>query len=147
MVSSVLACYFCFCFFFKQKTAYEMRISDWSSDVCSSDLITISLYLYYSIWHVNASKGSAAHGPPAISHESRRRADTAQAAGALRARRPHGHRPRAHSRAEPAAAVASPEAARRGRPARPQSRGELGLLPAGPPWRSEERRVGKGWVR
>src|SRR3546814_2700456 len=29
-------CYFIF--FFKQKTAYEMRISDWSSDVCSSDL-------------------------------------------------------------------------------------------------------------
>src|SRR3546814_2192169 len=28
----------CFLFFFKQKTAYEMRISDWSSDVCSSDL-------------------------------------------------------------------------------------------------------------
>src|SRR3546814_3362137 len=28
-----------FCFFFKQNTAYEMRISDWSSDVCSSDLI------------------------------------------------------------------------------------------------------------
>src|SRR3546814_4728003 len=27
-------------FFFKQKTAYEMRISDWSSDVCSSDLTT-----------------------------------------------------------------------------------------------------------
>src|SRR3546814_2434103 len=30
---------FLFFFFFKQKTAYEMRISDWSSDVCSSDLI------------------------------------------------------------------------------------------------------------
>src|SRR3546814_3073522 len=28
-------------FFFKQKTAYEMRISDWSSDVCSSDLIPL----------------------------------------------------------------------------------------------------------
>src|SRR3546814_1005679 len=28
-----------FIFFFKQKTAYEMRISDWSSDVCSSDLL------------------------------------------------------------------------------------------------------------
>src|SRR3546814_3756648 len=28
----------CLIFFFKQKTAYEMRISDWSSDVCSSDL-------------------------------------------------------------------------------------------------------------
>src|SRR3546814_7485172 len=27
------------CVFFKQKTAYEMRISDWSSDVCSSDLL------------------------------------------------------------------------------------------------------------
>src|SRR3546814_1912917 len=30
-------------FFFKQKTAYEMRISDWSSDVCSSDLGPIAL--------------------------------------------------------------------------------------------------------
>src|SRR3546814_8924603 len=30
--------FLCF-FFFKQKTAYEMRISDWSSDVCSSDLL------------------------------------------------------------------------------------------------------------
>src|SRR3546814_7646246 len=30
-------CFYVF-FFFKQKTAYEMRISDWSSDVCSSDL-------------------------------------------------------------------------------------------------------------
>src|SRR3546814_2585395 len=33
-----------FFFFFKQKTAYEMRISDWSSDVCSSDLETSSGY-------------------------------------------------------------------------------------------------------
>src|SRR3546814_9389106 len=36
------SCFVAFCalifFFFKQKTAYEMRISDWSSDVCSSDL-------------------------------------------------------------------------------------------------------------
>src|SRR3546814_10218425 len=30
--------FFLFFFFFKQKTAYEMRISDWSPDVCSSDL-------------------------------------------------------------------------------------------------------------
>src|SRR3546814_2278811 len=37
-------CYVCFfVFFFKQKTAYEMRISDWSSDVCSSDLSLVSL--------------------------------------------------------------------------------------------------------
>src|SRR3546814_3727420 len=46
LISSLLAfvvcCYvvcFCLFFFFKQKTAYEMRISDWSSDVCSSDLL------------------------------------------------------------------------------------------------------------
>src|SRR3546814_16999518 len=31
----------CVCFFFKQKTAYELRISDWSSDVCSSDLTVL----------------------------------------------------------------------------------------------------------
>src|SRR3546814_11944997 len=30
-----------FLFLFKQKTAYEMRISDWSSDVCSSDLLSV----------------------------------------------------------------------------------------------------------
>src|SRR3546814_2501648 len=33
-----MLCVFVGVFFFKQKTAYEMRISDWSSDVCSSDL-------------------------------------------------------------------------------------------------------------
>src|SRR3546814_4599728 len=43
MLFGISVCFFlylmllCF-FFFKQKTAYEMRISDWSSDVCSSDL-------------------------------------------------------------------------------------------------------------
>src|SRR3546814_3269076 len=36
----------CF-FFFKQKTAYEMRISDWSSDVCSSDLRPSKDFRYY----------------------------------------------------------------------------------------------------
>src|SRR3546814_9997077 len=35
----LMICLFCSFFFFKQKTAYEMRISDWSSDVCSSDLL------------------------------------------------------------------------------------------------------------
>src|SRR3546814_17541828 len=46
-----LLCVFCsyhdilfvFFFFFKQKTAYEMRISDWSSDVCSSDLLQLAV--------------------------------------------------------------------------------------------------------
>src|SRR3546814_4293117 len=31
-------CFLCSCFLFKQKTSYDVRISDWSSDVCSSDL-------------------------------------------------------------------------------------------------------------
>src|SRR3546814_6606425 len=42
-IDLLLICEYCvddgyLCVFFKQKTAYEMRISDWSSDVCSSDL-------------------------------------------------------------------------------------------------------------
>src|SRR3546814_20234750 len=46
--TSIFDCFhLCYCaivigfFFFKQKTAYEMRISDWSSDVCSSDLYPV----------------------------------------------------------------------------------------------------------
>src|SRR3546814_3892072 len=35
----IVLLHLCIFFFFKQKTAYEMRISDWSSDVCSSDLV------------------------------------------------------------------------------------------------------------
>src|SRR3546814_10499379 len=38
IINQMLCCYSCLFFFVKQKTAYEMRISDWSSDVCSSDL-------------------------------------------------------------------------------------------------------------
>src|SRR3546814_7573436 len=34
-------------FFFKQKTAYEMRISDWSSDVCSSDLMGMAMEMVF----------------------------------------------------------------------------------------------------
>src|SRR3546814_4980129 len=45
MIIAISCCYglvivWFYIFFFKQKTAYEMRISDWSSDVCSSDLKT-----------------------------------------------------------------------------------------------------------
>src|SRR3546814_5857842 len=42
-----------FFFFFKQKTAYEMRISDWSSDVCSSDLTV----LFNDTIHYNIAYG------------------------------------------------------------------------------------------
>src|SRR3546814_10721196 len=46
-------------FFFKQKTAYEMRISDWSSDVCSSDLeqeLHIARAHLFSVYPVNRSR-------------------------------------------------------------------------------------------
>src|SRR3546814_1835671 len=46
MVVLCFSCYvFVIVFFFKQKTAYEMRISDWSSDVCSSDLRVTALHV------------------------------------------------------------------------------------------------------
>src|SRR3546814_9205693 len=56
-------CYVCmycleYVFFFKQKTAYEMRISDWSSDVCSSDL---------------SHPQDAGHGQPGVVVENRAR--------------------------------------------------------------------------
>src|SRR3546814_4756002 len=51
-------------FFFKQKTAYEMRISDWSSDVCSSDLpfreyVYRSLMLAALYWAVTSRYGAS----------------------------------------------------------------------------------------
>src|SRR3546814_10110498 len=42
--SYIMLLYFNDFFFFKQKTAYEMRISDWSSDVCSSDLNSVQRF-------------------------------------------------------------------------------------------------------
>src|SRR3546814_2816843 len=49
----------CFFFFFKHKTAYEMRISDWSSDVCSSDLIPDPLTLSRSCQLLSALRPQA----------------------------------------------------------------------------------------
>src|SRR3546814_1459101 len=43
---------FCF-FFFKQKPAYEMRISDWSSDVCSSDLHALQTFTHLLTGEIN----------------------------------------------------------------------------------------------
>src|SRR3546814_2049869 len=51
-----------FFFFFKQKTAYEMRISDWSSDVCSSDL-GIDRNNFYPIRITIAHRFSATNQP------------------------------------------------------------------------------------
>src|SRR3546814_1040401 len=49
--------YFVSFFFFKQKTAYEMRISDWSSDVCSSDLPVSLTTRRPDDWHVHLRDG------------------------------------------------------------------------------------------
>src|SRR3546814_6712758 len=43
-------------FFFKQKTAYEMRISDWSSDVCSSDLLSKDSKAYRGGFDVDGAR-------------------------------------------------------------------------------------------
>src|SRR3546814_6950068 len=46
------------CFvFFKQKTAYEMRIIDWSSDVCSSDLVLVRIRQHIFVPGRNAGRG------------------------------------------------------------------------------------------
>src|SRR3546814_1175314 len=53
----------CF-FFFKQKTAYEMRISDWSSDVCSSDLFGVRAPIAGTLPVREASAPSGADAAP-----------------------------------------------------------------------------------
>src|SRR3546814_5407870 len=50
--------------FFKQKTAYEMRISDWSSDVCSSDLVVVAVQ-----GHIGAVARVAHHERPQEHHQ------------------------------------------------------------------------------
>src|SRR3546814_5364358 len=67
-------------FFFKQKTAYEMRISDWSSDVCSSDLRRV-------VRRQRRRQPAAAAG---VLRDARR--DPARQAGGQRAVQPAGHR-------------------------------------------------------
>src|SRR3546814_17004477 len=64
-------------FFFKQKTAYEMRISDWSSDVCSSDLLLL-----------HADPGRSARCRRALGHAGLAGLCAAAIAGVLS--RPHG---------------------------------------------------------
>src|SRR3546814_1872051 len=57
-----------FFFFFKQKTAYEMRISDWSSDVCSSDLMDKDAYAteYLTDPAINAIADRVVHRPDPV---------------------------------------------------------------------------------
>src|SRR3546814_8293907 len=56
----IFVCIFFLFFFFKQKTAYEMRISDWSSDVCSSDLgvLLLRASIYTQLTHAYTQNSS-----------------------------------------------------------------------------------------
>src|SRR3546814_7962212 len=65
-------------FFFKQKTAYEMRISDWSSDVCSSDLRGRAGGPPRAPLHDDADRDRP---PLPLDHDSRGGAGAAAAAG------------------------------------------------------------------
>src|SRR3546814_1301988 len=81
-----LLCVFLFYFFFfKQKTAYEMRISDWSSDVCSSDLAgrdverVLRLPIFFGIGGADIADQVADRGPGrVIAGETARRGDAGQ---------------------------------------------------------------------
>src|SRR6188474_3799031 len=50
MAERTYASVYAIVFFFKQKTAYEMSLRDWSSDVCSSDLVLLIVVLLSGIW-------------------------------------------------------------------------------------------------
>src|SRR3546814_11008392 len=65
--------------FFKQKTAYEMRISDWSSDVCSSDLMYVG---QRGVFFNDQPKRLPGHGGGPSSNEKRIAAARAQQLGA-----------------------------------------------------------------
>src|SRR3546814_8003502 len=79
-------------FFFSQKTAYDMRISDWSSDVCSSDLLAAELQFdplarrIEPFDHQRPATGQIDHRRHAVEHDGRRR----QAAAGRRLAEHHG---------------------------------------------------------
>src|SRR3546814_6094127 len=77
-------------FFFKQKTAYEMRISDWSSDVCSSDLHQVAMRQHHTLRQAGAAGGVEDGGHVDV--------DGARVSPATRRGRPLQRRPRQHRR-------------------------------------------------
>src|SRR3546814_7859482 len=87
MIVYCLLCYLFSFFFFKQKTAYEMRISDWSSDVCSSDLIGSRGCCYRRLAGRRRPTGrlrharSNSHGAHHDQHRDERREDRAYPRG------------------------------------------------------------------
>src|SRR3546814_6587547 len=100
-VNPLFAVSFCFFFFFNQKTPYEMRISDWSSDVCSSDLEAAVERLLECVDLVDPLADDRALAEQVlvhVGHRARVRIDARLAA--VQARVPRA-RPAAHARADP----------------------------------------------
>src|SRR3546814_19010545 len=126
-VTYLLVFFFVGFFFFKQKTAYEMRISDWSSDVCSSDLSGATrgerMAARISRCHLRNPRCTASRGKP---H--------------------HPFTPSAASRGKPHKPF-MPSAVSRGKPPfMPSAARSAGYRGTGTAPRSEERRVGKEGV-
>src|SRR3546814_15742758 len=94
-VFDVISSYFVL-FFFKQKTAYEMRISDWSSDVCSSDLFRVAGGDAATMRITNAGGSAYPGGWPgykvraSTDRETWRKVETTYANGVLEWRWPGG---------------------------------------------------------
>src|SRR3546814_1306206 len=102
-------------FYFKQKTAYEMRISDWSSDVCSSDLQPFDVRGFVEAGNddedFHPGRNTIIHGPPHDRDDAARTAvdgwdvmARSEASRATSAR--HSARPVDHSPASVAASAA-----------------------------------------
>src|SRR3546814_17070538 len=78
-------------FFFKQKTAYELRISYWSSDVCSSDLRALSVAALGDDGHGGCAAGRGVGGHPADAGRDVHRGSHLPGAGPGHQRGVHGH--------------------------------------------------------
>src|SRR3546814_11812586 len=138
-------------FFFKQKTAYEMRISDWSSDVCSSDLKggfdadgPLFAERARGAEHLQLVVGRQAIARLDLDRRNAlgdQRVEAGQ--GALDPLVFAGFACRAHRRHDPAAGARDPLLAR---PSDPPPPFVLAVAPVVALGRSEERRVGKGCV-
>src|SRR3546814_18113687 len=123
-----------FFFFFKQKTAYEMRISDWSSDVCSSDLR-------------RAVRGVDARGVPGADLRRVSRHPAALLGGDHRRRLVGSDPDAARGAGDGARPVRRRDDRLRLPPALGLRQATLALGRREPALRSAERRVGNEWVR